>query len=151
MLGGNLLLIGGTDPGFAGRKRRPCFGSSRSSPGEARPGYGSGGLGPPLRGGNLCPGRSLSTQEDCIQQAVQRPHRMWWPRRRVPGRVARGVFDALGRRSIESPHFPPSGLGAVRPGGRSERGREENEESMSLLRLGDRVGRMSMRKERTKL
>jgi hypothetical protein len=34
-----------------------------------------------------------------------------------------GVFDGQGKRSIESAHFPPSGLGAMRPGGRGERGR----------------------------
>jgi hypothetical protein len=36
MLGGNLLLIG-TDPGFAGRNRRPCFGSSQGSPERGSP------------------------------------------------------------------------------------------------------------------
>jgi hypothetical protein len=61
------------------------------------------------------------------------------------------VFDAQGRRSVESRHFPPSGLDGACLGGRGERGRGEYEESMSLRRSEEEVGRMSMRKVRTKI
>jgi hypothetical protein len=100
---------------------------------------------------NLCPGKSLSRKEGCARKAGQGPLRVFRPRRRVRAWYGPEMFDAQGRRSVESLHFPPSGLDAVCLGGRGERGRGEYEESMSLRRSEEGAGRMSMQKERTKI